>query len=284
MDRLLGMGLIVGSLAYGQPPPPGDVRIERIEVGMAGATGPLGANIGPEVSVEMTLVKGAPFSGEFVTETVQQLADGNRLSSRRSEVYVRDAEGRTRRETGPVTFIHDPVAKVDLVLENQKKTARQIALPDLPPPAPGQNVMFFTTRIPPPGGPMPAVIRFARPEGATADQSPFETKTEPLGKRLIEGTEAEGTRTTVTVPAGAIGNDLPLVTVSERWFSTELKTVVLSTRKDPRAGETTFRLTQLRKGEPSRHLFEIPPGFTLAAEDKQGAVIIQRMRIDNKND
>ncbi|MBZ2180872.1 MAG: hypothetical protein K7J47_24590 [Acidobacteria bacterium] len=101
---------------------------------------------------------------------------------------------------------------------------------------------------------------------------------------MIEGTEAEGTRTTVTVPAGAVGNDLPLVTVSERWFSAELKTVVLSTRKDPRAGETTYRLTSLRKGEPSPHLFQLPPDFALTAAGSNGPVILQRMRIDKKND
>lgn len=287
MKKLLGVGLFAGALGYGQPappPPPGGVRVERIEVGTAGPMGPLALSIGSEVSIEMTVVKGAPFSGDFVTESMQQLADGNRISSKRTEVYARDAEGRTRREMGPVTFIHDPVAKVDLILENQKKTARKIAMPDLPTPPAGQNVLFFSTMAPPPGGPAPDVIKFARTEGAAGDQPPFATKTEPLGKRMIEGIEAEGTRTTVTVPAGAVGNDLPLVTVSERWFSAELKTVVLSTRKDPRAGETTYRLTNLRKGAPSPHLFEMPPDFTLAPVGGNGPVILQRMRIDKKND
>ncbi|MCA2967956.1 MAG: hypothetical protein INH43_05520 [Acidobacteriaceae bacterium] len=285
--KLLGMGLFAGALGYGQPaapPPPVGVRVERFEVGTAGPGGPMALSMGSEVSIEMTVVKGAPFSGEFVTESMQQLADGNRITSKRSEVYARDAEGRTRREMGPVTFIHDPVAKVDLILENQKKTARKITMPDLPTPPAGQNVLFLSTMAPPPGGPPPDVIKFVRTEGAAGDPAPFATKTEPLGKRMIEGTEAEGTRTTVTVPAGAVGNDLPLVTVSERWFSAELKTVVLSTRKDPRAGETTYRLTSLRKGEPSPHLFQLPPDFTLTAAGSNGPVILQRMRIDKKND
>ena len=281
MKNVLGLGLIAGVLAQGQSPlPSGGVHAERIEIGQAGPAW----NIGPEVSIEMTLVKGAPFSGEFVTETLQQLPDGNRITSKRSEIYARDAEGRTRREMGPVTFIHDPVAKVDLILENQKKTARKIALPELPPGAQGKNVMFFATMTPPPGGPAPDVIRFARTASPAGDKSPFDTKTEPLGKRMIEGTESEGTRTTVTVPAGSVGNDLPLVTISERWVSIELKTVVLSTRKDPRTGETTYRLTNLRKGEPSRLLFEMPPDYTLASGDQNGPVIMQRMRIDKKND
>jgi hypothetical protein len=150
------MGLLAGALGYGQPaapPPPVGVRVERFEVGTAGPVGPMALSMGSEVSIEMTVVKGAPFSGEFVTESMQQLADGNRIASKRSEVYARDAEGRTRREMGPVTFIHDPVAKVDLILENQKKTARKITMPDLPTPPAGQNVLFLSTMAPPPGWP-----------------------------------------------------------------------------------------------------------------------------------
>ena len=98
MKNLLGLGMIAGALVHGQPPLPGPLS-------------PLAWNLGPEVSIEMTLVKGAPFSGEFVTETLQQLPDGNRITAKRSEVYVRDAEGRTRREMGPVTLSTIPLPR-----------------------------------------------------------------------------------------------------------------------------------------------------------------------------
>jgi len=288
MKKLMGMGMMAGALVYGQapPPPPPGVIAERIEIRQAGPMGAMAWSTVSDVSIEMALVKGAPFSGEFVTETVQQLADGNRITSKRSEVYARDGEGRTRREMGPMTFIHDPVAKMDLILENQRKTARKVMLPDFPPGAQGKDVMTFNSAAPPPpGGPGLRVMQFGRamPGMPMADGSKFETKTEPLGKRLIEGTEAEGTRTTVTIPAGAVGNQLPLVTVSERWMSNELKTLVLSTRKDPQTGETTYRLTNLRKGEPSRLLFEMPADYTLVTDEIRGPMI-HRMRIEKKND
>jgi hypothetical protein len=288
MKKLMGIGMVAGALVYGQAPPPPPmppgVNAGRIEVRRAGPIGAMGWSTVSDVSIEMALVKGAPFSGEFVTETVQQLADGNRITSKRTEGYARDGEGRTRREMGPMTFIHDPVAKVDLILENQKKTARKVTLPDLPAGAPGKNVMIFDSAAPPPpGGSMPQVMTFTRTMAAEGEMPKFETKSEPLGKRMIEGTEAEGTRTTVTIPAGAIGNELPLVTVSERWMSTELKTLVLSTRKDPQSGETTYRLTNLRKGEPARMLFEIPADYT-TAEESHTPLMIQRMRIEKKND
>ena len=295
MKKLMGMGLMAGALVYGQAPPPplpplppgaAGTRIAMSQVGPAGPTGYVTVS---DVSVEMTIVKGAPFSGEFVTETVQQLADGNRITSKRSEVYARDGEGRTRREMGPVTFIHDPVTRVDLILENQRKIVRKVTLPELPAGAAPKDALFFGSAAPlPPGGPGRQVMTFTRSmtagPAAEGEGPKFETKTEPLGKRMIEGTEAEGTRTTVTVPAGAMGNQLPLVTVSERWMSTELKTVVLSTRKDPQTGETTYRLTNLRKGEPSRLLFEAPADYTVATEDNHGPVMIHKMRIEKKND
>ena len=86
-------------------------------------------------------------------------------------------------------------------------------------------------------------------------------QTTALEPQTIEGVQAEGTRTTVTIPAGAIGNELPIEIVSERWYSPELKMVVLSRRADPRFGETVYRLTNLVRGEPSADLFEIPAGY-----------------------
>ena len=59
----------------------------------------------------------------------------------------------------------------------------------------------------------PACHGLARPAILAADS-------EALGKQNIEGVEAEGTRSTVTIPAGKIGNELPIDIVSERWYST----------------------------------------------------------------
>ena len=278
MKKLVALVLGAGAMAMAQAPPT-VVSRERIEIRHMGtpATGVMPMDVftvssEAGMAVEMSLVKGAPFSGEFVTESVQQLADGNRIVSKRTEVYARDGEGRTRREMGPVTFIHDPVAKVEWVLENQKKTARKMMMPDMGGEAgPGKTVMIFRRE-----GPSATPV-------VSAAMGKFETKTEPLGKRMIEGTEAEGTRTSVTIPAGAVGNQLPMVTVSERWMSVELKTVVMTSRKDPQAGETTYKLTNLRKGEPSRMMFELPADYTVATEDIVGPTF-QRMRIEKKND
>lgn len=88
-------------------------------------------------------------------------------------------------------------------------------------------------------------------------------KKEDLGKQMIEGVEAEGTRTTVTIPAGEIGNERPIEIVSERWYSPELQLVVMTRTSDPRSGETTYKLTNINRSEPAKSLFEVPSDYTI---------------------
>ncbi len=85
-----------------------------------------------------------------------------------------------------------------------------------------------------------------------------EPKKESLGKKVVEGVECEGTRTTVTIAAGSIGNDRPIDIVSESWYSPELQVVVSSRHSDPRFGETSYRLANISRAEPDKSLF-VPP-------------------------
>jgi hypothetical protein len=83
------------------------------------------------VGVETRVTKGAPYSAEAVTETLQVLADGNRISRRSTTRIYRDSEGRTRRETlsptGDVVSINisDPVAQTSFVLDPRTKVAQR---------------------------------------------------------------------------------------------------------------------------------------------------------------
>src|SRR5438034_656955 len=108
--------------------------------------------VSSEMSIDGKVVKGAPYSAEAVTETVQNLAGGNRIVRRSAASVYRDSEGRTRREQSinhigayaasgepqQTIFINDPVAKVNYILEGGTRTARKIDLsamgaPPLPP-------------------------------------------------------------------------------------------------------------------------------------------------------
>jgi hypothetical protein len=65
---------------------------------------------------------------------------------------------------------------------------------------------------------------------------------------------------------GEIGNTQPIVSVSERWFSTDLQITVQSKHTDPRMGETDYSLTNLSRSEPDASLFEPPAGYTVKDE------------------
>lgn len=220
----------------------------------------------PEIQVLATepfeggkTVTGAPYSAEITTEIVQQLADGNRIERRSSSVVARDSEGRVRREhqviaIGPIlpkgdaqmVTINDPVAKVHYSLDAGRKVA--VKLPTPPPFDPQLEARGLEKRelLPAPSA---DVVR------ATGK------KTEALGTKEIEGVMAEGTRVTVSIPSGAIGNLSPIDIVSERWYSNDLQTVVYSRRSDPRFGETIYRLTNIVRAEPPAELFQVPAAY-----------------------
>ena len=89
-------------------------------------------------------------------------------------------------------------------------------------------------------------------------------KTESLGKQMLEGVEAEGTRATITIPAGSEGNDQAFDIVSESWYSPDLQMTVMSKHSDPRTGDNVYRLTNINRSEPSSSMFAPPSDFSVA--------------------
>jgi hypothetical protein len=85
--------------------------------------------------------------------------------------------------------------------------------------------------------------------------------TTALGSKDFDRVRADGSRTTWTIAAGKIGNEKPIDVVSERWFAPDLLLVVSSRYFDPRRGETTYRLTNLKRGEPEASLFQVPADY-----------------------
>jgi hypothetical protein len=90
-----------------------------------------------------------------------------------------------------------------------------------------------------------------------------EAKKVALGKQVIEGIETDGLSVTITIPAGEIGNKLPIEVTTETWYSPELQMVVLSKHHDPRSGDTNYHLTNITRSEPDRSLFEIPADYSV---------------------
>ena len=262
------LALAVGVFAQG--PPPRGAR----GMMMGGPGGPGARFLGAEPGMPGRVVKNAPYSADVVTETTQTLADGNHIHQTNTSHVYRDSEGRTRQEqslsglsaiagsaTLPhVVFIHDPVAGLSYALNPNDKTATKSANPRM-----GRGGR---------GGPPPSGATTGTPggnNGQVRDQMARvrmnrgvdrqNVKTESLGKQTIEGVVADGTRTTLTIPAGQMGNEQPIQVVNERWYSADLQTVVMTKHSDPRTGETVTRLTNVNRSEPSPTLFQVPADY-----------------------
>lgn len=213
------------------------------------------------------VIKNAPYSAEALTESTQVLANGTKLSQKTTALVYRDGEGRTRREqsaapVGPfatsgeaprVVFISDPVAGLAYTLYPETRTAIKTVLP----PTEIINAADPKAAPPPPGQ------GALRPPPHNDDKG----QTVSLGKRVIEGMNSDGERTTLTIPVDGIGNDQPIEIVEERWKSPDLRTTLWSKTSDPRWGETTYHLTKIIRGEPDHSLFVVPNNYTIQ-EDK----------------
>jgi hypothetical protein len=84
-----------------------------------------------------------------------------------------------------------------------------------------------------------------------------------LGSKTVAGVSATGERMTHTIPAGTIGNDKPLVSTHERWFSPDLKIVVSETDNSPLRGTSSLQVANLSRTEPSADLFKAPADYVV---------------------
>ncbi|HEX6975798.1 MAG TPA: hypothetical protein VF147_15440 [Vicinamibacterales bacterium] len=238
------------------------------------------------VPLESKIVKGAPYSAEVVTESTQQLPDGNRIVRKSTGRVYRDSQGRTRREddiepgrVGGISII-DPVAQFAYSLDAASKTAwktpaaatRVLVNKISDAPADPAEVerrqkveseMATTTRVAGGFGGAVAGGRGGSLQPTKVAQAGWDEKVETLPAKNIEGVMAEGKRTTRTIPAGAIGNEQPIVTVTEEWRSPELQVLVMTRTSDPRSGESTYRLLNITRAEPNASWFEVPADYTI---------------------
>ncbi len=221
------------------------------------------------------VVTAAPYTAMATTESTQVLADGNRIVNKTSSFVARDSQGRTRRETdlhrigtmqvdSPKTvFINDPTTHTQYIFTPGGEATKVV-----------RNEGNWKE------GPQIIELRTAREqrlkdktivmqgahEGQQSKESSEQVKHEDLGTQTIEGVSAQGKRETVTIAAGEIGNERPIQVVTETWFSPELHTMVLRKHSDPRLGDSTYRLTDIKRNEPDAALFQPPPGAKVSIE------------------
>lgn len=239
----------------------------------------------PAPPVHMPVVTGVPYSAEQVSEGTQTLADGTHMTQKaRINKLYRDSEGRTRTERpwfmssansesddGLIVEINDPVSGLRYILDSYNRVAHRFSRPESAEnaSAPARYAQETrasqqsTTSAPARQAQAPAPPQSAGPE----------TSTESLGTQVIEGVSVDGHRYTRTFPVGSVGNDRPIVSVSESWFSPELKMTVLSKHSDPRSGEQITRMQNINRSEPDPALFRPPADYQVIDENSDRAEI-----------
>src|SRR5438270_12760496 len=228
------------------------------------------------------VVTAVAYTATATSESTLVLGDGFRIVNKTSSFVARDSQGRTRRETdlhrigtmqvdGPKTvFINDPTAHTQYIFTPGGEATKVIRSEGNWKEGPqildlrgndlrsGKGERRINQKV------------IVNVQGARASQQSKENseqvKHEDLGTQTIEGVSAQGKRETVTIPAGQIGNERPIEIVTETWFSPELHTMVLRKHSDPRLGDSTYRLTDIKRTEPDASLFQPPAGTKVSVE------------------
>ena len=226
------------------------------------------------------VTKGAPFSAQRTEESVQTLGDGTHITNKSSVSYVRDSAGRVRREDDEWITIYDPVANVSYRLNKKNHIgskaellfaeatklrldeldqikARMLKLDAEKALAERQSQQDKAVTITN-DGPNGPVYSFKR-DGTE----------ESLGSQVVNGVMADGKRFTSTIPAGDFGNDRPIQTVTESWYSPELHITILFKRSDPRDGDVVTQYTNIQRAEPNPSVFQLPAGYTMTKEKRR---------------
>jgi hypothetical protein len=201
-------------------------------------------------------VTGSPVQASEQRKTVHTLGDGTVIERADSNLYYRDTQGRTRTEQTvdgkTMVAIIDPVAHFSANLDATAKTGRRNAFGG------GSFAAAFT----PVAGGRGAGVFMPGVNGSEGPGSAGST-TEDLGTMNVNGVPAQGTRTTMIIPAGKIGNNRDIRVVNERWYSNELQMLVKSVNSDPRFGTTTYQLTNILRVNPDESLFQIPSDYAI---------------------
>jgi len=229
-----------------------------------------------------------PYTARFKVVSVQTLANGTTITHESTEIQAVDSEGRRLNVTITPASGQMPERSSYRVSDPAARTNMDWMVP-------GKNVMVRTTPLPSnPGqrtcwssvsaagstfrassGPSTTVMTglvggsAGSSSVATAQQreSSNEISREDLGEQTIQGVLATGTRTTVTTPAGAVGNDAPLVRTMEVWMAKSIGVAVRSLTDDPRTGKRNRELVELSQGEPDPSIFRAPEGYQVVNQE-----------------
>lgn len=221
------------------------------------------------------------YTAEFTTTSTQTLANGVTITHVSTEIQAVDSQGRSMNSRTEAQFsadqpavtwgnVNNPVENTQINWNSQTREAQVIKMPleaqrqgcwrnDS-----GSMTMSFgpdeTSNAPPAKIHAPPPIHFRQ-------RSAREPQREDLGTTMIQGVEAQGYRSTTTIPVGQIGNDKELVVTEEQWVAPSVGLVMRSVRDDPQQGKTVREVVNLDLSEPPLSTFQPPEGYEVTTEE-----------------
>jgi hypothetical protein len=204
---------------------------------------PDGGNREVLISILIPSLPNAPFSAIVNTESIRQLPNGATITLKNHRAVARDSAGRIfqeRRLLVPEDGKHESVVTQ---IEISDPVAHELFI--CVPKEEVCQVEAFTAPT------------FQPPRSASDAPRSGPATLEDLGKQSISGVETVGTRETVVIEAGKIGNDSPLQVQREYWYSPQLGVNLLSKLHDPRIGIQNFEVSDIAMTEPDTKLFKV---------------------------
>jgi hypothetical protein len=197
-------------------------------------------------TISVPPITGVPFSATAIVENKQTLPDGTIAVAHNLNLIGRDSRGRTHgemrrwvpassKDEPPLSEVHlyDPQTSVSTVYYPATHVATrrtQIAPRD-------------TSDLPPPAGPQVTV--------------------EDLGRTTMSNIDVNCTRRTVVIPAQANNTGAPITVVDQYCYSPDLHVNMMLLHNDPRTGEQTVVLSNLKREDPDASFFQVPDDYKI---------------------
>jgi hypothetical protein len=205
-----------------------------------------------------------PYTAEYKITHVRTLADGSTITQESTEIYTKDSHGRWMLSTTTVPVSENQTSKTNVSFHDA------VARTNGSWSVPGNKATL--TAMPEPGAtrtscPASKPRAITPPTPGVQHEKPL---TEDLGTESILGVEVHGYRTTTTTPAGAVGNNEPLVRTTEIWMAIAPglgHLVARSVSDDPQSGKMIKELTSFNQAEPDASVFQPPADYEIVNKD-----------------